>query len=243
MGHEISQFDIPNRQLLATNAQPGVDMWTDIGEAKVSHSIFGKAKVRVIREQDKKRRTWLLTALASLVLAAVAWQAWIELQQMLSAAPPLPLSERIRVGAPVFQPEDITPHDAPSSGRSRSGSSLQNEINNLVSTRKSVPHQALGLKASEQMAAKPVAQPLTASKPQAASLAANKDQADMQQPSSLSVPIQPAVSADAVPPATQSAAKKPASVAPPTEMLNKENTSTQSSSGANQPSGSVNSQP
>src|SRR5450756_2656023 len=92
MGHEISQFDIPDRQLLATNAQPRVDRLMDIGEAKITRTIFGRTKVRVIRERDKKRRAWLLTALAVMAIAAIAWQGWIALQQMQSAPPPLPLS-------------------------------------------------------------------------------------------------------------------------------------------------------
>src|SRR5665811_708237 len=117
MGHEISQFDISDRQLLATNAQPRVDRLMEIGEAKITRTIFGRTKVRVIRERDKKRRAWLLTALAVMALAAAAWQGWIALQQMQSAAPPLPLSERIRVSAPVFQSEGI--NATPSSGRDR----------------------------------------------------------------------------------------------------------------------------
>ena len=77
MRHEISQFDISDRQLLATNAQPRVVRLMDIGEAKITRTIFGRTRVRVTRERDKKRRTWLLAALAVMALAAAAWQGWI----------------------------------------------------------------------------------------------------------------------------------------------------------------------
>lgn len=76
MGHEISQYDIPDRQLLATKAQSRAGMGEDIGEAKIIHTIFGRAKVRVIREQDKKRRAWLLATLVVMALAAAAWEGW-----------------------------------------------------------------------------------------------------------------------------------------------------------------------
>ena len=56
MWHEISQYDIPDRQLLAAKAQSSVGRRKDIGEAVITHTIFGKARVRIIREQDKIRR-------------------------------------------------------------------------------------------------------------------------------------------------------------------------------------------
>lgn len=168
MGHEISQFDIPDRHLLAANAQPRTDRLMDIGEAKITRTIFGGAKVRVIRERDKKRRAWLLTVLAVMVIAAAAWQGWIAFQQMQSAAPPLPLSERIRVSPPVFQSEDIPA--TPSLARDRQRTPTQIVIDGMTTRREPAPQQPLGLKASRQMADKPVtAQPLTAGKPQTAS--------------------------------------------------------------------------
>jgi hypothetical protein len=244
--HEISQFDIPDHQLLATNARQRVGMSTDIGEAKITRTVFGRAKVRVIREQDKKRRAWLLMALAVMAVAAAAWQGWIAFQQMQSAAPPLSLSERIRVSAPAFQPEYIPA--APPSVRDRQRTPTQIVIDNMTTRREPAPQQPPGLMATGQNAAEPVTtQPLTASKPQMASLATNdnasKNQTDMQQPAKPSAPIQPEAPAVATPPATQPAANKPADVAPRAEPLIKGDTSTQSPAGDNQPPGSVNVQP
>lgn len=244
MGHEISRFVIPDHQLMASNAQQRVGIWTDIGEAKITHTIFGRAKVRVTREQDKKRRAWLLTALAVMAIAAAAWQGWIAWQQMQSAAPQLPLSERIRVSAPVIQSGDISPHATPPSVMSKPETQLQTEIARLVTGLESAPQQPPGLKAAGQMAAKPVtAQPLIASKPQAASLATNsnalKNQTDMQQTPKPSAPI----STIAAPLATQPVANKTAAVASPAGPLINGNTSTQLPAGDNQPPGIVNAQP
>jgi hypothetical protein len=251
MVHEISQFDIPDRQLLANKVQPGVGMWMDIGEAKITRTIFGRTKVRVIREQDKKRRVWLLTAIVVMAIAAAAWQGWIAFQRMQSAAPPLSLSERIRVSAPVFQPENITP--TPASGRGRQRTPTQIIIDNMTTRRPPAPQQPHDSKATGQMVAKPVAaQPLVASKPQtvkpqAVSPATNnnsaKNQTDMQQPPKLPAPIQPAAPTVATPSATQPAANRPAAVVPLAEPLIKENTSTLSPVGDNQPPGTVNAQP
>ena len=46
MGHEISQLDIQDRQLLATNAQSRAATWTEIGEAEITHTIFPKHAFR-----------------------------------------------------------------------------------------------------------------------------------------------------------------------------------------------------
>ena len=109
MVHEISQFDIPDRQRLETGAQKKPGLWMDIGEAKITRTIFGRPRIRVVCERDKKRRARMLAALVFILIAIAAWRGWVALQQMLNAPPPLPLSARIRVGPPVFEPEDFTP--------------------------------------------------------------------------------------------------------------------------------------
>jgi hypothetical protein len=166
----------------------------------------------VIREREKKRRAWLLTALAVMVIAAAAWQGWIAFQQMQSAAPPLPLSERIRVSPPVFQSEDIPA--TPSSARDRQRTPTQIVIDGMTTRREPSPPQPLGLKASRQMADKPVtAQPLTAGKPQTAS------------------------------PATQPESITPAATAPLVAPSIKGDTPALSPAGGNQPAGPVNAKP
>jgi hypothetical protein len=229
MVHEISQFEIPDRQLRASKAQPEAGLWSDIGEAKVTRTIFGRARVRVIRERDKKRRAWLLAGLAVMAVAAAAWQGWVALQQSGLLAPQLPLSERIKVSPPVFQPEDIAPSAASPSARDRQKTPTQIVLDNMA-TRRPPPPQPLGLKASGQMAAKPFTpQPSSASKSQTAPLAtsssSSKDQTEMQQP------------------AAQPAANTPAAVAPLAEPSIKEGASTSSPAGNNQPPDPIKAQP
>ncbi len=251
MGQEISQYDIPDRQLLAIRAQPGV--WTDIGEAKIIHTMFGRAKVRVIREQDKNIRAGLLTALAVTAIAAAVWQGWITYQQtelLHSAAPPLPLSARIRVSEPVFQPEYL-PHLATQpSVASKPSTPSQIGINNPATSRSSAPQQPIGLKAVGQMVAKPeTAQTLIASRSQTKSPATNNDssmnQTDRPPIPKLSAPLQPEAPIVATPTATKAAAQPAASrpVAPLVVPMVKSNTSAPSPAGTTQPSEPVSMQP
>jgi|GEM_PF-1204554 len=245
MGHEISQFDIPDRQLLAINARPGAGMGSDIGEAKITRTIFGRTKIRVIRERDKKLRAWLLTALAVMALAVAAWQGWVALQKSELLAPPLPLSERIKVSPPVFQPEDAAPSDTPPSARSKQKTLTETVLDSMTTRRPPPPPQPIDLKAPEPTAAKPVkAQPLITSRQQTAPPATNNTpskQTVMQQPAKLPAPIQPAAPAVVTPRATQPAAPavaappmtqpvqpeatRPAAAAPPPAPLIKEDTS------------------
>lgn len=258
MWYEISQYEIPSRQLLATNRKPGVSSWTEIGEAKITHTIFGKAKVCVILEQGKKRRAWLITAmvLAVMALAAAVWQGWIPLHQtelLQSATPPIPSSEGTQISTPEFQPEYLAPSATPPSAGNKPITQPQTGINAPAASREAAPQ--LPLNASGPMAAKQVApQPLLTSKPQtsspqAATLATGNssalNQTALQQPPRPPVPIQPAAPPSiATPPATQPAASKPASVAPPVEQLKEEDTSTQSPVGDdNQPPAPVKEQP
>jgi hypothetical protein len=178
MGHEISQFNILDRQLLAANPQPRVSIMSDIGEAKITHTIFGRAKVRVIREQDRKHRAWLLTVLVVTVIAAAAWQGWIIFQKMQYVAPAIPLSERIQVSEPVFRPAYIAPDPHPS--KQKSVSLIQTEINGLLSG--PLPRHPPGwMPTAKQVRS----EPLIANKPQTTSVAttnnASMNQMDRQQ--------------------------------------------------------------
>ncbi len=80
MSHEINQLDIPDHQLQAGTSQ-SKGVWTEIGEAEITYTVFGNARVRIIRKQDKVRRTLWLTATGGLVLAAMVWQVWFSSQQ------------------------------------------------------------------------------------------------------------------------------------------------------------------
>jgi hypothetical protein len=248
MGHEDRQYEIPDHLLRAPNAQSRGNMRKDIGEAKITHTIFGRAKVRVIRERDKKIRAWLLTVLVVTALAAASWQGWIALQQSELAAPPLSISEKIKVSPPVFQPEDAASSAISSSGKSKQKTPTETVFDGMTTRRPPPPQQPVGLKASEPTAAKPVmAQPLIASKPQTAPVSTNSNssviQTDKQQPRKISAPIQPVVPTVSTPSASQPAADKPAVVAPPDMPLVKENASTVSPAGDTQISAPATVQP
>lgn len=243
MGHEISQFDIPDRQLTTSSAQ--ARMWSDIGEAKITRTIFGRARIRVVREKDKIVRAWLLAVLVVVVLAFAVWQGWIALQQsnLLAATPPL--SERISVSAPVFHPEIVAPAASRSASRGNPETLIQTEIDSMLSNPNARPPRPTSLKPTEPVAAKPVtAQPLSASKPQAVPVAKDSgsalNQTNTQPASNMSTPAQPAtpsqtaVPAVAAPAAAQPATNKPAPVAVPAEPLSKKDTPATSSTPGNQ---------
>lgn len=257
MGHEISQLDIQDRQLLATNAQSRAATWTEIGEAEITHTIFGRAKVRIIRKHDKARRAWLLAAtLAVAAIAVATWQAWIASRQtepLQSAVPSIPESAKMQESAPALQPENIVPPAASLSLKSEPTASPQAEINKPAISQKSATQLSPDLKGDEKKTAKPVTvhqkpvtaqpkpvtpQPLAASKPQTTPLAADnnalKNQTDMQQSTRLSPPKQPVAPA-VTQPAAQSAAGSPVDIAPLASPIVKEDTTAQSPAGDQQP--------
>jgi hypothetical protein len=257
MRHEISQFDIPDRQLPAGSAQAGSR--SDIGEAKITRTIFGRARVRVIRKQDKILRAWLLGTLAVTVIAVAAWQGWVALQHSKMFAVLPPLSERISVSPPVYQPATIAPAAPRSPGKGRPESVIQTEIDSLVSNPNGRPPRPLPLNNTQPMDATPVtAQPLVASKPlqvkpqPSPPIATNngasaKQTTVTQSHSKPSAPVQTAVPAVAIHPSTQPAspavstpaathpaASKPAPVAAPAEPSSKKDTSAPVSAANNQ---------
>ncbi|MGB9094471.1 MAG: hypothetical protein WCB93_10175 [Gallionella sp.] len=191
MGYEISQFDILDRQLLASDPQPKTARASDIGEAKVTRTFFGRARVRVICAQDRKRRAWLLTVLLAMAAAAAAWQGWVIVQRVENEPPPVPLSERISVSPPVFRPARIAADPQPSN--SKPESLIQSEIDGLLSG--PLPrHPPPGLKANVKTAEKPAesetGKPAATARTTTANDAAVQQPAG-QQPGSPSVTIRP----------------------------------------------------
>ncbi len=113
MSHEISQITGRHRVF---PAQPIVGTWTEIGRAEVVHTMFGKAKVRIIREQGENRRAGrLLMALAATALGVAAWQGWVASMQTEAAQSPdisLPAVATVQQTAPAVQtavPSPATP--------------------------------------------------------------------------------------------------------------------------------------
>lgn len=105
MAYEISQFDIQNRQLLTGGARPEARTCTEIGNATVTQSIFGKARVRIICAHDKIRRVRILSSVLGLTIVIAIWQltehgrAWLENASDKSA------KATIQVSQPAFMPE------------------------------------------------------------------------------------------------------------------------------------------
>ena len=206
-----NKSDMPDRQLPTADTPHNESEWTEIGKAEITQSIFGKAKVRIIRQHDKARRAWFLTALAVLALmvttvAALVWQEQNAPQAsktVRSTEPAPQLSALPEANAPA-------PQAIPATGiplimeKSKPGTPAA--IDNPADSR--VPQQSLTVNAAEQPAAKPVApQHVIASKPKTMPLATNnnaaKNQTSMQQPPKLPSPIQPVAPTVATPPATQ----------------------------------------
>ena len=75
MVQETGQHDISDRQLMNGNSQIKASEWTEIGQAEVVHTMFGRAKVRIIRKHDKMRRALYWLALG--VMLAIAWEGWV----------------------------------------------------------------------------------------------------------------------------------------------------------------------
>jgi hypothetical protein len=251
MSHEIGQLDIPDRRLWTTSAKPRTNVWTEIGEAQITHTIFGRAKVRIIRKHDNIRRAlWLVTMAVATLLAAAAWQGRVANQQiepLQSADPVLPLISTVQESAPATQPEAI-PMPAPAlSVKSEPVTPAPSAIDKPAISRQIAPQQPQVLNGTGQMSAKPVPdKPLLASKPQPVPLAttdiAPKSPTDTQ-PSVKPTPRKRPAAAVAAPRATVPAANVPADVAQPVVPLVKENSPPQLPAGENNPAEAVSEQP
>lgn len=242
MDQAIKQYDIQDHQLPPIS-RPSVVRLTYIGEAKVTKTIFGKAKVRINHEQDKKRRVLLLATLALAAAVAVA-----AVREGLSA---------------LRQPERNPPHATAPSSSGEQGMRPQSESGTLVirqgvislgvnsqgaNSQGRTTMEALGLKTTEQMASKPGAdEPLAAGKPKKAkSVKIDKSsdvQPDVRQPSLQSEPTQPATPAITQSPTKPPELDVPATVAPSDGSLNGERSSTGLPPGRNQLQESFNLQP
>jgi hypothetical protein len=242
MIHEISQLDIPDRQLLASNAPQSI--WTEIGEAQVTHTIFGRAKVRIIRKNDNYHRVLWLSGMVIVAIAAAVWQGWFTSQQaepLLSEDLPPPVSIKERANAPAVPSENIVSPAMPPAALKESSAPAQTEIDKAALVPKSAPQPAHALQTPEAKPAKPAVpqpkpvtlqqkpiavqarpvtpQPLAGSNPQAAPLPATsaaRNPAGVQAPAK-SLPTKPtAAPSVATPPAARSvvqpAASSPAAV-------------------------------
>lgn len=84
MSEQNNQPDLLDRQLIPARSKATLSR--EIGEAVVTETIFGKAKVRIIRKGDKMQRVLrTATYIAAGVAAVIAWQVWESSNQ--AAAP------------------------------------------------------------------------------------------------------------------------------------------------------------
>lgn len=240
MSHENSQFDISAIQLRESKTQPKVSLSREIGEAQITHTIFGKAKVRIIRKGDQARRTLLLSAIAMAAVAVAAWQGWPALQQTdpaqntdLAAS----ASAVAQAGAAASQPENVAPLAGTPTVQSAPVTPSANVINTPLVNRENMPQQTNGLKGAGQVVAKPApvppkpvmikpkpatVEPSIAGKPQTVPAAISQPPNPL--PPKLLPAKRPATPAVVTPPAVQPAASSPAAVVPPAVPLGKEDT-------------------
>ena len=198
MAHEISQFDIPDRQMLVIGRQPKIIKPTDIGNAKITNTFFGNAKIRVTCQKDRNRRVWLISALLLTLVFAVSWQMWLESQQAdLGEASRPSLSSSIRVSAPVFLPEYSPPPENTRLSKRNPKTPTEILLNDL-STRRPPPPSS---PPTPTVAVVPVAAPVVASIPATASTSnqlnkqpnqsLNTNSTGTQQPSTSKVSVPP----------------------------------------------------
>lgn len=168
MGQDTGQIDISDRQLLTSSSQAKASEWTDIGQAEVVHTIFGKAKVRIIRKNDKMRR--VLSWVAIILLAAIVGEIWILYQR-----PGLEQVEsfftRFNSKSEVSVPISKSESSSSSSTMSPANSIEKNEDGN--SYNKNKPDQPSESNNAVQTNAKPIVhRPLRSVAPQSAPTAA-----------------------------------------------------------------------
>ena len=156
MSHETTQLDMPVHQLVI-NSPPSV--WTEIGEAQITHTIFGKAKVRIVRKHDNLRRALWWAAIAAVAVAIALWQGWFALLQtepQSEEAPPSVSAKEAVSELPSMQPENIVAPAIPPAAVKEPGSPPHHLTNKPVPIQKSVLEQTIDSKGSEQNTAQGV---------------------------------------------------------------------------------------
>jgi hypothetical protein len=104
MSEQSSQPDLQDRQLIPARSR--VSLSREIGEAVITHNIFGNAKVRIIRKNDKLHRAmWLLALIGAGIVAAVVWQGWVSSQPTVADVPMVAPGAEVAEVAPASLPE------------------------------------------------------------------------------------------------------------------------------------------
>lgn len=169
MTHEIGQFDGLKLQPLPSGGQSKRSAWTDIGEARVTHTIFGGAKVRITRKRDKVRRALLLAVVSASAALAAIQQGWISIQQaeLQQTATKLGWSFAEPIKSLAIPPVSASLLDVAPAAKSKMTMPPQPETRNTSAQKSTPPQQPI--KAPETVAVKPAThQHLSAPRPQMA---------------------------------------------------------------------------
>ena len=158
MNQQNSEFELSGIQLRESRTQPRVSMSREIGEAQIVHTIFGKAKVRIIRKHDKMHRAlWWAGVAGAAAIAVVVWQqGWLAPQQ----AESLQSADTL----PAASPEALSSVAAPPAGDSlfSAASSVGGVTNEPAEPvfqtlpQKLIAQQANAIRAAEKAASMPV---------------------------------------------------------------------------------------
>lgn len=74
MQHDNNSYAVPDERLQISGAAGKLGMGRDIGTAEVVHTLFGKAEVRIQREQDRAAWFWPLLVLVIVAMGGGAWR-------------------------------------------------------------------------------------------------------------------------------------------------------------------------
>lgn len=163
MAYEISQFDLASRQLLISGTRPAPKTCTEIGNAKVTQSIFGKARVRIICAHDRIRRVRMLSTILAVTIAGAIWQLTEHGDKLFGNASESIIAT-VQVSPPAFMPEYIGPAESALRKQSPRTPS-EAEIYQLAT--RPLPRPQPNMSLANPIAADPaVAQPQSADAPQ-----------------------------------------------------------------------------
>lgn len=104
MQNEINQYDIPSYQMLTAREARRTERHTEIGEAVVVHTIFGRAKVRTLRKHHNPD-LWRSVAIVVVASSALALFLWKGVPQSPEPSP--------RMEAPAVPAAAAVPPDTP----------------------------------------------------------------------------------------------------------------------------------
>lgn len=175
MSYKVRQLDFEDRPLLSRQNE---SVWTDIGQAEVTYSLFGKAKVRIVRKHDRLRRNVLLSLAIVGALAFLIWKTGV---LNLLHTDPVQIVESADSRVPRIEVMPSTPMIEPASRSSaapavnpKPGNYASAEHKNAVQAHSNVAQAVPAAKPADKAPPAPAAQhPLVAIGAQSAAVAAS----------------------------------------------------------------------